>query len=97
MNKRKGILENLIKAYFEDSEVAEVFNTMLEYYAVHDLDKQTNHYVIFRGVFVENKSYEDVASENFIHINTLRKYIVDYNRLAVVLMKERFMLYANCG
>ncbi|MDR1905392.1 MAG: hypothetical protein LBQ27_00545 [Clostridiales bacterium] len=87
MNKRKGILEELIAKNAHADDLKEVLKRMLNYYEIYDLEHCSNHYNIFFDLYFERKTYEATANDNFIHIDTLCRYIKRYNRLVEKLIK----------
>lgn len=98
MKNRKGIAEDLKKYYFSDAinkkdltrknQAHVIFNIMYNYYKIYDLDNNTNHCNIFECLYLSKKYLSDlaIAQKMFISIDTLRKYIVKYNRLTTLLV-----------
>ena len=93
MNKRRGILEELLSVkhdYIIKDYMEKLIIRMLAYYDLHDLDHKTNHHAIFKALYKSRKiaAYEDIADEYFISISTLKRYLSRYNRLAKKIIKH---------
>lgn len=100
MKIRKGIAEDMKKILFSDgisekeenrkTQALSIFNIIKSYYSIYDLDNNTNHSMIFECLYLSKKYLSDVAiaQRTFISVDTLRKYIVKYNRLAGLLIES---------
>jgi hypothetical protein len=83
MNKRKGILEELIRQYSGLIELDNLLAKILDYFDIDDFIKQTNNCRIFHTLYVERKkNYSQIAIDNHIDEETLRRYITSYNYIA---------------
>jgi hypothetical protein len=83
MNKRKGILEELIRKCGGLIELDNLLAKILDYYDMDDFIKHTNHYRIFHALYVERKkNYLQIAIDNHIGENTLSRYVTLYNYIA---------------
>lgn len=98
MKKRKGVAEDIKEILFNDASTEEekdkkckaqlIFNHIKDYYKIFDLENSTNHSKIFEYLYLLKKYLSDteIAQRTFISVDTVRKYIVRYNRLICLLI-----------
>ena len=93
MNKRKTKVEQMI-ATKEERYVKAVFEVVLKYLDVLDMDIGTNHYSIFKDVYLSKteRTYEQIALDNYISVDTLSRYLARYDRLVVRIQKREDLL-----
>ena len=93
MNKRKTKVEQMI-ARKEDRYVKAVFEVVLRYLDVLDMDIGTNHYSIFKDVYLSKteRTYEQIALDNYISVDTLSRYLARYDRLVERIQKREDLL-----
>ena len=71
-------------------QVDALFSVMLRYLKILDLDTGTNHEQVFSALYLsEGKSYEQVALECHVFINTVKRYVKKYNALAEKLLQNK--------
>lgn len=100
MSKRKDILEKARTIYqsakteYEFSIiVAKVFQTMFNYFAIFDIENDSNHQEILRMYLNPNKlTLEEIADAAFITMGTLKnyvkRYIILFNKLFIATVKN---------
>lgn len=100
MKRRKGLAEDIKKIILSDGNTEQekdrinqarlIFNRLIEYYQIYDLDNNTNHSKIFECLYLFKNYLSDmaIAQRTFISVDTLRKYIMKYNRLASLLLER---------
>ena len=89
MNKRKSKMEKLA-AKRGDKHVDALFRVMLMYLKILDMDTGTNHEQVFSALYLqEGKTYEQVALECHVFINTVKRYVKKYDELAEKFLKNK--------
>ena len=89
MNKRKSKMEELA-AKRGDKHVDALFRVMLRYLKILDMDTGTNHEQVFSALYLqEGKTYEQVALECHVFINTVKRYVKKYDELAEKLLQNK--------
>ncbi len=87
MNRRKGKMAELLEQKEECLE--SLFNVMLGYLNVLDIDTGTNHCKVFRALYLDgDKTYEQISEECHLDIRTITRYVRKYDILAEKLMEE---------
>lgn len=90
MNKRIGLLEELIESYPDNMNVKNLLQELYCYYVIYDIDCGTNHHQIFKALYFKRKNYEKVIFDTYISRSTLPRYIKRYNELA-----KKFIIFKS--
>lgn len=93
MNKRQTKVEQLI-ATKDECYVKAVFKIVLRYLDILDLDTGTNHLSVFTDFYLskKEKTYEQIALDNYISVDTLSRYLARYDRLVERIQKREDLL-----
>ncbi len=88
MNKRKGFVEGLRhnnKIAFEKITII-----LQRYYKIYDMDNGTIHSQVFAMLYLSQKyySYRTICEKLNISKNTLIRYIVKYDELALKIVER---------
>jgi hypothetical protein len=88
MIKRKGKMEELMQRR-GSKRVEILFEVMLRYLKILDLDTGTIHSKIFKSLYYDKrKPYMTIADENYLSIDTLFRYVHRYDALAEKLIES---------
>lgn len=88
MNQRKSKMEKLMLQR-DDARVDALFDLMLGYFKILDVDIGTVHSKVFKALYFDKRrSYEKIANDNFLSVDTLVRYIRRYDNLAENLLKN---------
>ena len=91
MNRRKGKIAELIENKAEC--IKSLFDDILYYLNLLDLDTGTNHCKVFTAVYLDgDKTYEQVSEECHLDVRTITRYVRKYDLLAEKLIKENNLL-----
>ena len=97
MNRRKDLLNALAEhkpcngIELSEEDIQAVFQRMIAYYEMNDMETLDAHGRIFKALYVEGgyKNYDKVACTYYISPYTLDRYRQRYNKLAERLIKEQ--------
>lgn len=106
MNKRSDLLDEIKNYLCNEKELKreilrgiskDYLNKMLrilaDYYKISDLETGNAHGKIFEVLYINtsNLKYDDIATQFSIHIYSLDRYRVKYNKLALKLIKSNMI------
>jgi len=68
----------------------ELIVALQNYYTIKDIDENKNFLKIFNALYVSEKrlTYDEIARQFFIGVNTLKRYIEKFNLLAILLSEQ---------
>jgi len=87
MNRKKTFLDD---CYLKRNH-SDIIVLLQNYYAMKDLDESKNFLGIFNALYVseEQLTYDEIAIRYYVGINTLKRYVVKFNRLAMLIAKSK--------
>lgn len=85
--KRRGVLNELKRTEEYRVLYKALLKKLLDYYALNDLEKDTNNRDIFMDLFVKDKSNLLVALDNNVSESTVGRCTVRFNAFALKIIK----------
>lgn len=89
MNKRNGFLDNASKDK-SNCKTKILFEVMLRYYKIYDLDLGTVHSQVFYMLYVAdtNFTYDEICQKVGIGLTTLKTYRKRYETLSAKIIEK---------